>query len=79
MTPKEKAVKLIEDVRFRLPFIIDDENARQRVGKDIAILLVDEIIPCTWKGSTYRKENKYVIPELTTEYWLSVKEEINKQ
>lgn len=42
-------------------------------AKACAIIAVKEIIPCTWKESTYKKNGyTYVDPITTTEYWEQV-------
>lgn len=82
MTPSERALKLTQDIgmtTFKDGFN-EGKTLPLYLAKRIALIAVEEIIPCTWKEETYYKkwEFTWVAPETTTEYWLSVIDEINK-
>lgn len=78
MTPESKAKELL-GVFYEA---INDGIVGPGKGyaaKQCALITVDEIIHCTWKLKTYKK-NGYiaVAEEKTTEYWQQVKQAIEK-
>jgi hypothetical protein len=66
MTPKEKAEDLFYEFYDRLPDYVNNEDA-----KKCAIIAVDEILI----ANTY-KNQRYL--EYYVNYWLEVKDELNK-
>jgi len=75
MTPEEKAKELINKFIAHASWgrDSDDEEWANSSAKQCAIICVEQIMPCTWKLSTYKK-NGYisVAEETTTEYWQEV-------
>jgi len=80
MTPAEHAKSLIDSFSA---ILLKGGNSGYNwtlIAKECALQMVEEILPCTWKEETYYKKwgFTWVAPETTTEYWLDVKDEINK-
>ena len=69
MTPKEKAKELVEKVLVSaLPFRMSMERAKQ-----CALITVEEIVQIAHEDPHPRPKTK-----VDKEYWLEVKEELNK-
>lgn len=71
MTPKEKAIDLVEKM------IIASNEESDRIGKECALICVDEIIE-EYEGQIFRRGLKNVTTKALHGYWLEVKQEINK-
>ena len=73
MTPKEKAIELVD--RFKIYCDIDDPNGvfdweccLQYNAKKCALITIDELL----------FESSFEVPNIRQRYWQEVKEEINK-
>ncbi len=69
MTPKEKARQLIEKYNHIDEYYYDESFKDTDLGKQCALIAVDEIINLLGVSS-------FLSPELTLGYWLKVKKEI---
>jgi hypothetical protein len=70
MTPKEKAIDLVRDMEFEIPYVHDPtEPQGDDIAKQCALIAVDEIISI--KLLWYQKDTKEL------DYWKQVKQEIN--
>lgn len=82
MTPVEKARNLVNEKFYQqLTLHLNVSNNSKQMweyAKKCALIVVEEIIPNTWKMTTYKKSFGFinVDEELTTEYWQQVKKEI---
>lgn len=83
MTPKEKANQLVERMKQYVhgyvgsSMLTNTEHPEQilKQAKKAANIVVDECINC----SQYKAHIQFSVPEIeTTEYWLSVKDEIER-
>lgn len=72
MTPKEKANELVEKM------IIASDEESERIGKECALICVDEIIELTKINKPIWSRNTLQTKFIYSEYWLEVKQEINK-
>jgi len=73
MTPVEKSEELYLKYKEALNIQNDMRPGKNPFAKQCAIICVEQIIPCTWKQSTYKKEGKIWVDEITTtEYWEEV-------
>lgn len=76
MTPEQKARDLFDKAEGYSINIFSQESQPWK-QKELAILFCNEIIPSTWKLSTYKKWGLIDVDEVTTtEYWEQVKLEI---
>lgn len=74
MTPAEKANELFDKFYKELDgYGILPPHHMQSMAKNLSIICVEQIIPCTWKMSTYKKQGYIDVDEITTtEYWEEV-------
>ena len=73
MEPKEKAKDLYKK---SLPLAHDWESENKVVAKKIALLCVDEITKATSRDTINEETNS--IDVIPLQYWVKVKDEINK-
>lgn len=80
MTPKEKAEELVNTYYKEIEIFTGNQEVHSRhFATTLALVTVDEIIPCTWKEATYKKMKYISVDERTTmEYWKQVKRELQK-
>ena len=72
MTPKEKAIDLVRDMEFEIPYVHDPtEPQGDDIAKKCALIAVDEIC----KELT---ENVWIFNGFRSKYWQQVKQEIEK-
>ncbi len=79
MSPEEKAKEIFDNFSFNRKRDGSVEYIRLSSddAKKCAIICVEQIIPCTWKLSTYKKQGVIDVDErTTTDYWLEVKKEL---
>ena len=70
MTPKEKAIDLVRDMEFEIPYVHDPtEPQGDDIAKKCALIAVNEIISI--KLLWYQKDTKEL------DYWNDVKKEID--
>ena len=70
MTPKEKAIDLVRDMEFEIPYVHDPtEPQGDDIAKKCALIAVNEIISI--KLLWYQKDTKEL------DYWNDVKQEID--
>jgi hypothetical protein len=70
MTPKEKAIDLVRDMEFEIPYVHDPtEPQGDDIAKRCALIAVNEIISI--KLLWYQKDTKEL------DYWNDVKKEID--
>ena len=80
MTPKEKAIELVNKYYHKIEHTISNEYLKvtKDITKECALIAVDEILklnnPNTYNYLTESKEN--LIVELADNYWQNVKQEI---
>jgi len=73
MTPKEKAIDLVRDMEFEIPYIHDPtEPQGDDIAKQCALIAVNELINCTLPSCEFGG----IINNNTIEYWEKVKQEI---
>ena len=78
MKPKEKAIELVRDMEFEIPYIQDPtEPQSDDIAKRCALIAVEEIIKRTRSVNTMPPSCQK-IDENTKEYWKEVKSEIEK-
>jgi hypothetical protein len=84
MTPKVKAKELVNE-KYYQPLTLHlnvNNNSKEmwEYAKRCALIMVDEILPNTWKLTTYKKSFGFIDVDqgLTTEYWEDVKKEIQQ-
>ena len=71
MTPSEKAIDLVRDMEFEIPYVHDPtEPQGDDIAKKCALIAVNEIISI--KLLWYQKDTKEL------DYWNDVKKEIEK-
>ena len=69
MTPKEKAIDLVRDMEFEIPYVHDPtEPQGDDIAKKCALIAVDELI---YSHSQDTTDNQFY-------YWQEVKQEIEK-
>lgn len=69
MTPKEKAIDLVRDMEFEIPYVHDPtEPQGDDIAKKCALIAVDELI---YSHSQDTTDNQYY-------FWQEVKQEIEK-
>ena len=69
MTPKEKAIDLVRDMEFEIPYVHDPtEPQGNDIAKKCALIAVDELI----------YETQFEVPNIRQRYWQQVKQEIEK-
>lgn len=82
MIPKEKAVDLYERFYYALPSEDDDGRAEDLLAKKLALICVDEIIKVApsdkYRLKEYEDIDYQIDEELTFEYWIKVKNELEK-
>ena len=80
MTPKEKAIELVNKYYHKIEHTISNQYAKltKSITKECALIAVDEILkldnPNTYNYLTENKE--HLIVELADNYWQEVKKEI---
>jgi hypothetical protein len=81
MTPKEHAADLVEKFyKVSKVTIAGTDTIFRQNAKNLALLAVEQILPCTWKEASYKKWGFiYVDQETTREYWEQVKQELINQ
>jgi hypothetical protein len=73
MTPKEKAIDLVRDMEFEIPYVHDPtEPQGDDIAKKCALILVNEMLNNFLSNRTteYGRERYY--------FWQQVKQEIEK-
>jgi hypothetical protein len=82
MTPKEKAIELVNKYYNKIEHTISDEYAEvtKEITKVCALIAVDEILKLDNHNTyNYLTENKeHLIVQLANNYWNEVKQEIEK-
>jgi hypothetical protein len=78
MTPKEKAIDLVRDMEFEIPYIHDPtEPQGDDIAKRCALIAVEDIIRLlpniNETPPIYRKSDEFYF-----QYWQEVKQEIEK-
>jgi len=78
MTPKEKAIDLVRDMEFEIPYIHDPtEPQGDDIAKRCALIAVEDIIRLlpniNETQPIYRKSDEFYF-----QYWQEVKQEIEK-
>ena len=72
MTPKEKAIELFEEIDNCLTYL----ESRTKV-KSLANIMIDKLIDCTPSVNMYPPNFQSIHPRVR-EYWIEVKQEIEK-
>ena len=77
MTPKEKAIELVNNM---MPFVYIDKSIGQYFNaKQCALIAVDEILHITSiRESWFNVRGKYEERFILDQYWVEVKQEIEK-
>ena len=70
MTPKEKAQELFDKFELSFAGVISADEDWEALGKQCALIAVDEIISADWYIPTFEDYKKW------TSYWKEVKQEI---
>jgi len=71
MTPKEKAIDLVKDMEFEIPYVHDPtEPQADDIAKKCALIAVEAIL---FSNNTIFETN---IPHECWKYWIEVKQEI---
>ncbi len=76
--PYERAKKLVDQVKPLCQIQLDAKPVSRTITAiQVVIIMVDNIIPCTWNIATYKRMGTiYVIDDVVTEYWKLVKVEL---
>jgi hypothetical protein len=71
MTPKEKAIDLVKDMEFEIPYVHDPtEPQADDIAKKCALIAVEAIL---FSNNTIFETN---IPHECWKYWIEVKQEM---
>lgn len=76
MTPKEKAIDLVD--KFRIVSYGKYSLPTKNKAKQCALIAVDELINSTFSKNWYNKKRITPADYLTTDYWIEVKNELLK-